>query len=170
MTITSISGYLTGIDINENFVSIRSETYPINSVHPTGARFNAPGQTAYYVASGTPVAKAEKFGDPHAPIPSGEGVYTPSAGRYNMLFDLRAHLHDYPEEQTEYFATAGDGGYAKCRELRNSLEAQGCKGIIYPSQKVPGGVNISLWSVGSGQLPEDFFHRLTGFTDTSFQE
>lgn len=170
MDFANISGYFTGMKIDANFVTIRSEKYPVTAVHPTGARFNAPGQTAFYLSSGMPAAKAERLGDSEATMPSGENPYSISEGMYQPVFDLRAYLIDHPEEQNEILPTTGNNRYDRSRELRSSLELAKCCGVIYPSQKFSGGVNVALWPLGDLQFSADSFVRLTGYSNTSFGE
>ncbi len=158
MQTAELSAYLTGVNVHEGFVSMRDDKYPITAVHPSGARYNEPGQTAYHFALGSAVVRAEKFRDPSASIPSGESFYGAS-GTFEC-FDLAAYLADHPSESTEYFSTTGDSGYAKCRELRTALEEQRCGGIVYPSQRLAGGTNLALWPVGTAQLPPDFLEKL----------
>ena len=167
--IVNVELYLRPVEINYCFVSIRSVEFPLNSVHPSGARFNRPGEFGYYLASGLPTALAERYGAPRAAIPSGDALFGTPRLEYD-LFDMRQFVTDYPAASGDYFPTDGDRGYEKCRQLRQLLEATSCSGVIFPSQKCPGGANVALWPLGEKPLPEEFFVQLSAFVTEPFDE
>ena len=56
---TDIKTYLVKIDVAEDWVSFRHPDYPPDSASKQPNRYNRAGDTAYYLASGYDIAKAE---------------------------------------------------------------------------------------------------------------
>jgi len=149
--------HIVQIFLNDEFLRISDQSYPVNSVNPMGSgRFNAPGQLAYYFASGLLTAKAEVYGGPRSGLFPGHQVHAATPGPY-LLLDFNRLFNERPELKLEYFPSGNQGGWPACQELRNYLANLGCSGALYPSHKHESGVNTALWPLDGEPLPEQFF-------------
>ncbi len=150
--------YLIEVHLNEDFLRISDQSYPVNSCNPSGSsRFHGVDQLAYYFASGLPTAKAEVYGSPESGLLPHHHAHGAIPGSY-QIFDFNLLLQEHPESQPEYFPGGTQGGWDRCQELRNHLANDlGCSGVLYPSQKHDGGVNTALWPLDGKPLPEQFF-------------
>jgi hypothetical protein len=162
MDITSddLSKYITGIPINDAFVSLRNSRYPLTSLPPSGTgRFHRQHQEAYYMASGSPTAAAEVYGDPNATVVPPIVVCGIPTGEYRLL-DSISLFEDHPNLRVHFFPQDGDDhGWANCQNLRDRLEALACSGVIYSSYAYSGGINVAVWSLVDTPLTADFFTK-----------
>lgn len=121
-----VEEYLKPLEINADWLSYRHPDYPLNSASLQEGRFNFPGETAYYMASGSYCAQFEVPN--HAErIPCGITSQTIYA------FDLPAFATDYGHGQ-RFIQQQNNGGWEVCQEFAGYLtNSHSVSGILYES-------------------------------------
>jgi hypothetical protein len=149
-----ISGYLTALQIGNDFISIRDRNYSPESVNPTSSgRFHIEGQLTYYIGSGNVTPMLEKDLDLNEPLPAHLQKCAMPSGVYNA-FDLSQYVAQHPE-YSDYFY--GKNGWDNCQELRKICESCNISGIYYDSQKNPGGQNLVIWPLTGTEMNSGYF-------------
>lgn len=156
---TNYMNYVETVTITDDLVSVRSRKYAVNSANPSGARFHSAGQRAYYFGSGLATALTEVYGDPVSPIEPDDSLYAPPSGAY-LLFNLCRFAEERPFDGSGYLQS-GSAEWGSCQALRTELQCLGVSGALYPSTKCLGGVNMAVWPLNGGGLPESWFRELS---------
>ncbi|MDR0534144.1 MAG: hypothetical protein LBH01_09325 [Verrucomicrobiales bacterium] len=126
ITLEDIKKYTIQIDVTADWVASRDPDYPVNSVSLKENRFNQNGETAYYIASGSPTMKAE--------VPNWQDRITyPCSPSTIHAFNLVQWSEDKGCRE-DFLQSKADGGYGLCQQVANQLTgAYGLSGILYNS-------------------------------------
>jgi hypothetical protein len=157
------AGLLPGIGMDElvfgvpNFRIINAAyTY----ARPEGSRFNDGERGAWYCAFDAETALAEiSF---HKTVEYQEiGVFEDSVTYQAMLADFNAGFHDIRGARG-FHKCLDPRSYVASQELANSLLELGSMGIIYPSVRAPGGINLACFRPALvGNVRKGQAYRLT---------
>lgn len=139
-------GQLPGIGPDElvfgvaNFRMINAAyTYP----RPEGSRFNTGERGAWYCAFDVATALAEVIF--HKTVEYAEINYFYDKVDYQaLLADFSAEFHDL-RETTDFRACLDPKSYIASQKLALRLLAKGSMGIVYPSVRRAGGVNLACF-------------------------
>jgi hypothetical protein len=157
------AGLLPGIGMDELVFGVphfRIINAAYTYARPEGSRFNDGERGAWYCAFDAPTALAEvSF---HKTVEYQEiGRFDDSVSYQAMLADFNATFHDI----------RGARGFNKCldprsyvasQDLANTLLELGSMGIIYPSVRHPGGINLACFRPALvGNVRKGQAYRLT---------
>jgi len=157
------SGQLPGIGMDElvfglpNFRMINAAyTY----ARPEGSRFNDGERGAWYCAFELDTALAEvSF---HKTVEYQEiGRFDDSVNYQCLLADFTASFHDLRDEQA-WASCLDPASYVASQALANELLEAGSMGIVYPSVRHPGGINLACFRPALvGNVRKGLAYRLT---------
>ena len=156
-------GGLSGIGVDElvfgipNFRIINAAfTYP----RPEGSRFNNGDRGAWYCAFAPETALAE--------VVFHKTVEYQEIGRWEDSVSYQAFLADFTNEchdlrgQDEFVGSLDASSYVVSQELAANLLALGSLGIVYPSVRHKGGVNLACFRPALvGNVRRGSVYRLT---------
>lgn len=157
------AGLLPGIGVDElvfGLPNFRIVNAAYTYARPEGSRFNDGERGAWYCAFDAATALAEvSF---HKTVEYQEiGRFDDSVTYQSMLADFNATFHDI----------RGARGFSKCldprsyiasQELANTLLELGSMGVIYPSVRAPGGINLACFRPALvGNVRKGQAYRLT---------
>lgn len=139
-------GGMPGIGIDElvfgvpNFRIVNAAyTYP----RPEGSRFNGGERGAWYCAFDIDTALAEIVF--HKTVEYAEINYFEDSVRYQaFLADFSSQFHDL-RNAPEFAECLAPGSYIASQKLANRLLNDGSLGVIYPSVRRQGGVNLACF-------------------------
>lgn len=147
--------YIRHVDITEDWLSLRSTEFPPESVPcDRPGRYHKAGEVAYYAASGMQTACAEKYNDPNARVAHDHQAYGIPSGAYEV-FDAREFIKHYPEAGPLLTGSSYDAPQV----MREALSDRNCSGIIYPSAKSHGGVNLAVWPLDNSPFVDGSFFQ-----------
>ena len=139
-------GGLPGIGVDElvfgtpNFRIVNAAfTYP----RPEGSRFNDGGRGAWYCAFELETALAE--------VVFHKTVEYQEINRFDDCVDYQAYLADFTNEfhdlrgQKKFMGCLDPRSYVASQDLAEQLLAQGSLGVIYPSVRKAGGINLACF-------------------------
>lgn len=154
LTALIVEKYIRPLDINADWMSFRHPDYPLNSASLQEGRFNLPGETAYYMASGNYCGQFE-VPNHYERIPCGIASHTIYA------FDLPAFATDYGHEG-KFIQQRDDGGWNVCQELAGHLtNSHSVSGVLYQSAACDiagqSGYCMVILPNKEQSLPDGFF-------------
>ncbi|HUH59950.1 MAG TPA: RES family NAD+ phosphorylase [Candidimonas sp.] len=139
-------GAMTGIGIDElvfgvpNFRMINAAyTYP----RPEGSRFNTGQRGAWYCAFDADTALAEIIFHKTVEYAEIDRFYD-TVTYQALLADFSAQFHDL-RTAPGFDPCLDPGSYVASQKLATQLLDQGSLGIVYPSVRRPGGVNLACF-------------------------
>lgn len=150
----ALSGYVTELTINSDWVSYRHPDHPWESASLREGRFNNSGQAAYYIASGDYVGQIE------APKYY-ERVKCHVTPHTVKVFDLQRFSEDRGYGDT-FVQQRASGGWQICHEVSDYLTTNfGISGLLYQSAAThavgQSGYCMVIIPGREAQLPKDFF-------------